>query len=145
MKSFLPASFVANHIHERRDPVAGQSMVPGDELAGGVEPGADVMRGDRTEATVANIVLAGPQHLYRFAGLLREQHRVDDKLLVAMAAPAEAAAHQQVVQLHLVAWNAERLGGRLDAVVWLCVPHHISTASPAGETDATALSGSICA
>jgi hypothetical protein len=31
------------------------------------------------------------------------------------------------------------------AVVWLCVPAQISTASPAGDTDAMAFSGSICA
>jgi hypothetical protein len=31
------------------------------------------------------------------------------------------------------------------AKVWLCVPHQISHRSPAAETEATELSGSICA
>ncbi len=31
------------------------------------------------------------------------------------------------------------------AMVWLCVPHQISAASPDGDTMATAFSGSICA
>ena len=44
--------------------------------------------------------------------LLRQHHRVDDEIDVAIAAAAEAAAHQQVVQLHLVARDAEHLGRR---------------------------------
>ena len=31
------------------------------------------------------------------------------------------------------------------ALLWLCVPTQISAESPAGETEATAFSGSICA
>ena len=86
--------------------------MPGRELAGPVEPGLQVVRGDWPEAAVVDVVLARPHHLDRSAGLLRQQHRIDDEIDVAVSAPAEAAAHQHVVELHLVARNAEQLGGR---------------------------------
>ena len=60
-----------------------------------------------------DIVLARPHHLHRPPRLFRQQHRIDDEIDVAVAAPAEAAAHQHVVELHLVARNAEDLGRRL--------------------------------
>ena len=42
-----------------------------------------------------------------------EQHGVDQEIHVARPAPAEAAADQQVMQLDLVAADAQHLGGRL--------------------------------
>ena len=86
--------------------------MPGRELAGGIEAGAQVMRRQRPEAAVVHIVLARPHHLDRALDLLRQHHRVHDEIDVAVAAPAETAAHQQVVQLHLVARDAEELGRR---------------------------------
>src|SRR5260221_538963 len=68
---FAASQFVKTHIRKRRHAVASQPMVPCDQLARGVQPGADVMRGDRAEASVADIVSARPQHLDRCAGLLR--------------------------------------------------------------------------
>ena len=44
--------------------------------------------------------------------LLRQHHRVHDEIDVAIPAAAEAAAHQEIVQLHLVARDAEELGRR---------------------------------
>jgi len=73
-----------------------------------------VVRGDRPEAAIADVILARPQHLHRLAGVLCQQDGVDDELLVAMAPPAEAAAHQIIVELDLIARNAEHLGGGLD-------------------------------
>ena len=37
------------------------------------------------------------------------------------------------------------LAGASQAMLWLCVPAQISTASPDGDTEAMAFNGSICA
>ena len=85
------------------DAVDGDAVLPGGELAGLIEARPQ-MRGRRSDGTGRlHVVLARPHHLHRPARFLRQQHRVDDEIDVAVAAPAEAAAHQHVVQLHLVA------------------------------------------
>ena len=71
------------------------------------------MRRERTESAVVHVILARPHRLDRLADLFRQHHRVDDEIDVAIAAAPETAAHQKVVQLHLVARNAEQLGRRL--------------------------------
>ena len=80
-----------------------------------IETGAQVVRRQRPEAAVVDVVLARPHHLDRPLDLLRQHHGVDDEVDVAIAAAAEAAAHQQIVQLDLVARDAEQLGRRLRA------------------------------
>ena len=89
--------------------------MPCRELARGIEAGAQVMRRQRPETAVVHVVLARPHHLDRTADFLRQHHRVHDEVDVAIAAATEAAAHQQIVQLHLVARNAEELGRRFRA------------------------------
>ena len=59
-----------------------------------------------------HVVLARPHHLDRAPGLLRQHHRVDDEIDVAVAAPAEAAAHQQSCSFTLSLRDAEELGRR---------------------------------
>ena len=79
-------------------------------LPDGVEAGAQVMRRQRIEAAVVDVVLARPHHLDGLLHRVRQHHRVVDVFLVAMAAPAEAAAHQHVVVGDLVRLDAERVG-----------------------------------
>src|SRR3981081_2365601 len=43
---FAAAQFVKTHIRKRRHAVTSQPMVPCDQLAAGVQPGADMRRGD---------------------------------------------------------------------------------------------------
>ena len=107
------AALVADRIGKGQNPIAGDAVLEGDDLAGRIETGLEIVRRERPEAAVLDVVLARPHHLDGALGLLRHQHRIDDELLVAVAAPAEAAAHQHVVELDLVAGDAERLGGRL--------------------------------
>ena len=103
------------------------------------------MRGDRAEAPIVDIVLARPHDLHRPPRLFRQQHGIDDEIDIAVAAPAEAATHQHVVELHLVARNAEDLGRRLagDALALRSSPDFDRI--PDGDTEAMAFSGSICA
>ena len=103
---------IAHRIHVGPDAIDRDAVLPGGELAGLIKPGLQGVSRDRTEPAVADVVLAGPHHLDRPARFLRHQHRVDDEIDVAVAAPAEAAAHQHVVQLHLVLRDAEDLGRR---------------------------------
>ena len=63
----------------------------------------------RPEPPVVHVVLARPHHLDGPADLLGQHHRVDNEVDVAIAATAETAAHQKVMQLHLLARNAEQL------------------------------------
>jgi hypothetical protein len=90
----------------------------------------EVMRGDRPQASVMHVVLARPNHLDWALGFLGEQDRINNELLVAVAAPAEAAAEQGVMQRDLPSrarcraprrerpWSASAASG--DAVeVWI--------------------------
>src|SRR3981081_853646 len=60
-----------------------------------------------------HIVFACPYHLDGTPHLLRQHNRIHDEIEVAIPAPAEAAAHQEIVQLHLFARDVEELGRRL--------------------------------
>ena len=79
-----------------------------DQLAPGVETTAQIMRRKRIEATVADVVLARPHHLHRLFDRVRQHDRVMHEFLVAVAAPAETATHQHVVEHDLVRRDAER-------------------------------------
>src|SRR5439155_6297258 len=61
------------------------------------------------EAAVVNVVLASPHYLYRTARILRQKHGIDDEVGIARSASAEATAHQQVIELDLLASNSQRL------------------------------------
>ena len=78
--------------HRFRD----HAVVPGDELAVGIEAGLDVMRRHRPELAAGDIVLAAPDQLDRLAHRLGEAHRVEHHLLLAAA--AIAAAEEMLVQ-----------------------------------------------
>ena len=95
--------FVAHRIEERRHAIADMAVMPRHKPARCIESRPQVMRRQRAEAPVLDVVLARPHHLHGPAGILRQQHRIDREVGVARAAPAETAAHQVVVELDLVA------------------------------------------
>ena len=82
----------------------------GDQLAGRVEAGAQIMCCDRAETAVMDIVLARPHHLHRHRPLraLRHEHGIDDKSLIVIAAPSESAAKQRIVELYFLSRDTER-------------------------------------
>src|SRR4029453_6798173 len=82
------------------------AMMPGDQLAGSVKPGLDVMRGHRPEFAEDQIVLAAPDQLYRLADRLGEAHGLDDYLLLATA--AEPAAQRVLMQRDLAALGLQK-------------------------------------
>ena len=84
-------------LHQRR---LHDALLPCRRRAIGVErrPHPDV--GDRPVVVVLDVVFPAPHHLHRRADLLRRFHGVSDE--VALAAPAETAAHVRRVHEHLV-------------------------------------------
>src|SRR6202021_3741322 len=80
----------------------------GDQLAGRVEAAAQIVRRNRTEMAVMDIVLARPHHLYRPPRTFRHEHGIDDKFLSVVAAPSESAAKQRIVELYLLSRDIER-------------------------------------
>src|SRR5579864_3906881 len=90
-------------------------MMPGDELAGGIEACLDMMRRHRPELAARNIVLAGPDQLDRLAHSLREPHGVDDRFLLAAA--SVAAAQEVLVERDAGAVDPEHPG---DLLVQAC-------------------------
>jgi len=92
-----------------------------------------------------DVVLAGPDHFHRLARFFGHQHGVDDELFVAMAAPAEAAAQERVVQLHFGARDFQHLGdGFLRHGLALRAAPDLG-AIARRRYRATAFNGSICA
>jgi hypothetical protein len=98
-------------------------MMPGDELAAGIEARLDVMGGHRPELAAGQIVLAGPDQLDRLAHRLGEAHGVDDDFILAAA--SVAAAEEMLVEGdvcplrlqqagHLVVHVGRTLGSRPD-------------------------------
>ena len=81
--------------HQLRD----HAVMPGDQLAAGVESGLDVMRGHRAELSEGEVVLAAPDQLHRLADGLGQPHRVEDHLLLAAA--AETATEHMLMQRDL--------------------------------------------
>ena len=88
-------------------------MLPGDELAVGVEPGLHRVHVGRPVAPALHVVLAGPLHLDRRAAS-PSARAVDTASTITSAsehrAPAEAAAGLHHVQPHLVRRDAGDLG-----------------------------------
>jgi hypothetical protein len=71
-------------------------MVPGDELAAGVEARLDVVRRHRPELAAGQIVLASPDQLDRLAHRLGEAQGIEDDFV--LAATSVAAAEKMLVQ-----------------------------------------------
>src|SRR5262245_65816208 len=91
------------------DPVHGDPMMPGGHLARGIEASTQVVRRDRPEAAIMHIVFACPYDLDGASYLLRQHDRIHDEIEVAIAPPAEAAAHQQIVHIPLFARYVEEV------------------------------------
>ena len=94
------------------DRFGNHAVVPGDELAVGVEAGLDVMRRHRAELAAGDVVLAGPDQLDRLADRLGEPHRVEHGLVVA--APAVAAAEEMLVQGDVGALGLQQAGDAVE-------------------------------
>ena len=62
--------------HVSRHRLGDHAMVPGDDLAVGVEARLDVMRGRRPELAARDVVLAAPDQLDRLADRLGQPHRI---------------------------------------------------------------------
>ena len=119
-------------------------MVPGDELAAGVEARLDVVRRHRAELAAGQIVLASPDQLDRLADRLGEAHGVEHDVLLAAA--SEAAAEKMLVEGDVGALRLQQARDLVDARwsgAW--VPAQISADLPSGLTAAVAFSGSIWA
>ena len=65
-------------------------MMPGDELAAGIEARLDVMRRHRPELAAGQIVLAGPDQLDRLADGHGHLHGLADEVQLGLAAQATA-------------------------------------------------------
>jgi len=85
-------------------------LVPGDDLSGGIQAGPQIMRRDRTQATLC--MSSSRVHIIcrAFCGL-REKYRVHNVIIVAVTASAEASAEQGIVQGNFFAGDAECLSG----------------------------------
>ena len=82
--AILPRFRIAGGIGH--DQFGDDAVMPGDELAGVVEAGLDVMRRHRPEFAAGDVVLARPDELHRLADRLGKPHRVEHGLVVAAAA-----------------------------------------------------------
>ena len=76
-------------------PVADEVIVPGDDLAGGVQAGLEVMEAARTVEIVRHVVFASPQELDRHADGLGDPGGFGH--VVVGEAPAETAAGAHLV------------------------------------------------
>src|SRR5580700_5160078 len=83
-------------------------MVPGDELAAGVESRLDVVRRHRPELAAGQIVLASPNQLDRLAHRLGEAHGIEDDFV--LAATPIAAAEKMLVQGDVGALRPKQAG-----------------------------------
>src|SRR5580692_2825379 len=90
----LPRFWIAGDVSQ--DGFGNDAVMPGDELAGVVEAGFDVVRRRRAEFAEGDVVLARPDQLHRLADRLRQTYRVVHGLVVA--APAETATEELLVQ-----------------------------------------------
>src|SRR6202023_4057667 len=97
-----------NGVFSQQHAVTHQTVVVGDQLAGRVEAAAQIVRRNRAEMAVMDIVLARPHRLYGPPRTFRHEHGIDDKFLSVIAAPSESAAKQRIVELYLLSRNIER-------------------------------------
>src|SRR5262249_15621590 len=88
--------------------LSDHAVMPGDQLAAGVEARLDVVRRHRTEFSTADVVLAAPDELDRLADRPRDPPRVDDHLLLAAA--AETSAQNMLVQRDLAGLSPKHAG-----------------------------------
>src|SRR5262249_55148043 len=72
------------------------AVVPGDQLAAGIEPRFDMMCRHWAELAARHVVLASPDQFDRLAARLGEANRVDDYLL--LAATTVTAAEEMLMQ-----------------------------------------------
>ena len=84
-----------------------------------------------------HVVLARPYHFHGLPRSLGHEHRIDDELDVAIPRRPKPPPISMPLNLTLLSGMPSALATAVTAVVWLCVPHQISAASPAGETAAT--------
>src|SRR6202035_3055732 len=102
-----------NRVFSLQHAVAHQTVVVGDQLAGRVEAAAQIVRRNRAEMAVMDVVLARPHHLYRPSRTFRHQHGIDDKFLIVIATPSESAAEQRIVELDPLSRDTERSRRRI--------------------------------
>ena len=118
-------------------------MVPGDELAGGVEARLDVVRRHRPELAAGEIVLAGPDQLDRLTRRLGKAHGIENHFILAAA--SVAAAEKMLVQGDVGPLRPQQAGHLSCMSVGPWVPAQILTDLPSGLTAAVAFTGSIWA
>ena len=106
----LPRFWIAGDVSH--DGFGNDAVMPGDELAVGVEAGLDVVRRHRAEFAEGDVVLARPDQLHRLADRLGETNRVVHGLVVA--APAETAAEEMLVQRDLGALGLQDAGDAVE-------------------------------
>jgi hypothetical protein len=87
-------------------------MMPGDELAAGVEARLDMVRGRRTIFAIRHIVLAAPDQLDRLSHRLGEAQRVHHDFLLAAA--AKTTAQHMLMQRELGAIGLQQIGGLVE-------------------------------
>src|SRR3954467_3067375 len=87
--------------------VADDAMLPARHLAGCVRCRLQALERLRAEHALGDILLARPDQLDRTAYLLGDQRAFGG--VVAERAPAEAAAHVALVEIHLLVLEAECL------------------------------------
>ena len=90
-------------------------MLPARHLAGRVRCRLQALERLRAEHALGDILLARPDQLDRTAHLLGDERAFGG--VVAERAPAEAAAHVALVEIHLLVLEAERLRHRLAGFV----------------------------
>ena len=136
---------IADRIKNRLHPVDCDAVVPGGELAGAVESGPQVMGRDGTEPAIPQIVLTRPDDFDRTTSIFRQEHRIENEVRVPIAAPAEAASQQHVIELDVAAVYPEKLRRRFtrDGLALRSTPY--LDCIPVGDTEATAFNGSSCA
>ncbi len=82
--------------------------MPGDDPAGRVQSGPHIVGRDRPQSAIENVVLPRPHHFDWTLASLGQQNGVDDVGVIAVTAPAEAAAEQGIMQGDLFAGDAKR-------------------------------------
>jgi len=85
--------------------------MPGDRHAVVTEAGPDEVVHHRAVVAAADVVLTGPDHLDRRLHRHGDLHRLAHEVGVSHSAPAEAAAEEHGVELHLVGREAGESSG----------------------------------
>ena len=116
------------------------AVPPAADLVGGIQTGLDPLRRDGMIEAVLDVVLAGPDHLYRRAAhCLRQQCRF--LRVVGLGLAPEAAAEERDVHRHVLGRHPEQLGDVVAGAVGAL--HHAHTSHLPSATTAVATGGSI--